>query len=168
MDSNWPAIFSCVLFMQFYKQSIWGGGWGGALEREGKTKHKNYKPRFCVSLEFPAVTLGWHKSSVSLAYCNCSSSWRMRSWSRFCCFSLSPTLECLWTLAGHFHRGTVRKNGSRSASLVRHLLETPECTLTGVIFILHGKGTKPEILWNVTKIIVYETDLKMLIFQSCF
>lgn len=39
--------------------------------------------------------------------------------------------------------------------------------LTGVIFILCRKGTKPQILRKVTKIFAYEADLKMMICQSC-
>lgn len=38
--------------------------------------------------------------------------------------------------------------------------------LSGVVYILPGKGTKPEILWNATKIFVYETWLKNADFFS--
>lgn len=136
---------------------------GGGLETEEKTKPKNDKPYFCASLELPAVPLGWHKSSVSLAYCICSSSWRMRSRSRLCCFSLAPTLECLWTLAGRFHGDTVRKWGCRaSLPLVRDSKVHP---LTGAAFVVRGKETKAEVLWKVTRRFVY--DIETLVFQSC-
>lgn len=143
MHTNWPEIFRYILIHSdtctFTSNKL------GEGELEGKAKKPaNHISVFLLSsLSFLWVVMGF----LSLTHCKCSSSWRMRSRSRLF-ISTCPGMSL--KVGRTFLRGTVWMRDSWVASPFQHMWKTSKHISSQVLF-LYRKGTKPEILCNVTK-----------------